>query len=127
VIVMNVTQDSWGLEMRDGAVMDGDKAEHVKEAAAVIGQYCEIIGVRSFPGLADRDLDYRDEVVGQFVKYAGVPVVSLESAIRHPLQSLTDLIPSKSTKPGPARKWCLPGRRTPRPCRRPCPTPSPSG
>ncbi len=92
VIVMNVTQDSWGLEMVDGAVMDGDKAEHVKEAAAVVGQYCDIIGVRSFPGLLDREKDYNDEVIRQFVKYAGVPVVSLESSIRHPLQSFTDLI-----------------------------------
>jgi N-succinyl-L-ornithine transcarbamylase len=93
--------------MRDGAVMDGDKAEHVKEAAAVIGQYCEIIGVRSFPGLADRDLDYRDEVIGQFVKYAGVPVVSLESAIRHPLQSLTDLITIEEHKTRPRPKVVL--------------------
>jgi N-succinyl-L-ornithine transcarbamylase len=107
VIVMNVAQDSWGLEMQDGAVMDGDKAEHVKEAAAVIGQYCEIIGVRSFPGLADRDLDYRDEVIGQFVKYAGVPVVSLESAIRHPLQSLTDLITIEEHKTRPRPKVVL--------------------
>jgi N-succinyl-L-ornithine transcarbamylase len=109
VIVMNVSQDSWGLEMLDGAVMDGDKAEHVKEAAAVVGQYCDIIGVRSFPGLADRDLDYRDEVIGQFVRYAGVPVISLESAIRHPLQSLTDLITieeyKKTARPKVVLTW----------------------
>jgi N-succinyl-L-ornithine transcarbamylase len=92
VIVMNVNQDSWGLEMQDGAIMDGDKAEHVKEGAAVIGQYCDIIGVRSFAGLTDRGKDRQEEVISQFVKYAGVPVISLESALRHPLQSLTDLI-----------------------------------
>lgn len=92
VIVMNVTQDSWGLEFEDGAIMNGDKAEHVKEAAAVIGQYCDIVGVRSFPSLIDRDKDYADVVINQFRKYAGVPLVSLESATRHPLQSLTDLI-----------------------------------
>jgi N-succinyl-L-ornithine transcarbamylase len=89
---MNVTQDSWGLEMQDGAVMDGDKAEHVKEGAAVIGQYCDIIGVRSFASLTDKEKDLQEEVISQFVKYAGVPVLSLESALRHPLQSLTDVI-----------------------------------
>lgn len=92
VIVMNVTQDGWGLEMQDGAVMDGDKAEHVKEGAAVIGQYCDIIGVRSFAGLTDKAKDREDEVLMQFVRYAGKPIISLESALRHPLQSLTDLI-----------------------------------
>jgi N-succinyl-L-ornithine transcarbamylase len=92
VIIMNVTQDSWGLEMQDGAVMDGDKAEHVKEGAAVIGQYCDIIGVRSFASLTDKEKDLQEEVISQFVKYAGVPVLSLESALRHPLQSLTDVI-----------------------------------
>jgi N-succinyl-L-ornithine transcarbamylase len=92
VMVMNVTQDSWGLEMQDGAVMDGDKAEHVKEGAAVIGQYCDIIGVRSFAGLTDKEKDWQEEVISQFVKYAGVPIISLESALRHPLQSLTDII-----------------------------------
>jgi N-succinyl-L-ornithine transcarbamylase len=92
VIVMNVTQDSWGLEMQDGAVMDGDKAEHVKEGAAVIGQYCDIIGVRSFAGLTDKEKDRQEEVISQFVKNAGVPIISLESALRHPLQSLTDVI-----------------------------------
>jgi N-succinyl-L-ornithine transcarbamylase len=92
VIIMNVTQDSWGLEMQDGAIMDGDKAEHVKEGAAVIGQYCDIIGVRSFASLTDKEKDMQEEVISQFVKYAGVPVISLESALRHPLQSLTDVI-----------------------------------
>jgi N-succinyl-L-ornithine transcarbamylase len=92
VIVMNVTQDSWGLEMVDGAIMDGDKAEHVKEAAAVIGQYCDIIGVRSFASLTDKQKDEEEEVIQSFVRYAGRPIISLESALRHPLQSLTDLI-----------------------------------
>jgi N-succinyl-L-ornithine transcarbamylase len=92
VMVMNVTQDSWGLEMQDGAIMDGDKAEHVKEGAAVIGQYCDIIGVRSFASLTDKEKDLQEEVISQFVKYAGVPIISLESALRHPLQSLTDVI-----------------------------------
>jgi N-succinyl-L-ornithine transcarbamylase len=72
--------------------MNGDKAEHISEAAAVIGQYCDIVGVRSFPGLQNREEDYSEKVLNQFIKYTGRPIVSLESATRHPLQSLTDLI-----------------------------------
>lgn len=97
VIILNVGQDSWGLEMEEGTpenpiVMNGANAEHVKEAAAVIGQYCDIIGVRSFAKLQDRDNDYSELVFEQFRKYAGVPIVNLESATRHPLQSLADCI-----------------------------------
>ncbi|MGM9507150.1 N-acetylornithine carbamoyltransferase [Larkinella sp. GY13] len=92
VIMMNVGQDSWGLEMEEGTVMDGDKAEHVKEAAAVVGKYCDIVAVRAFAGLKDREQDYREVVMNQFKKYAGVPIVNLESATRHPLQSLADCI-----------------------------------
>lgn len=92
VIMMNVGQDSWGLEMEDGVIMNGDKAEHIKEAAAVIGRYCDIIGIRSFAGLQDREKDYAEIVFEQFKKYAEVPIVNLESATRHPLQSLADCI-----------------------------------
>lgn len=92
VIMMNVGQDSWGLEMEEGTVMNGDKAEHVKEAAAVVGKYCDIVAVRAFAGLQDREQDYREVVLNQFKKYAGVPIVNLESATRHPLQSLADCI-----------------------------------
>ncbi|MFC0181107.1 N-succinyl-L-ornithine transcarbamylase [Pseudarcicella hirudinis] len=92
VIVMNVGADSWQLEMEEGVIMNSDKAEHVKEAAAVVGQYCDIVGVRSFPSLTDREADYSEKVMNQFVKYTGRPIISLESATRHPLQSLTDLI-----------------------------------
>ncbi|WP_266367394.1 N-acetylornithine carbamoyltransferase [Tellurirhabdus rosea] len=91
-MVMNVGQDSWGLEMEEGIVMNGDKAEHVKEAAAVIGKYCDVIGIRAFAGLQDREKDYAEIVLNQFKKYAGVPIVNLESATRHPLQSLADCI-----------------------------------
>jgi N-succinyl-L-ornithine transcarbamylase len=103
VMVMNVTQDSWGLEMADGVVMNGDKAEHVKEAAAVIAQYCEVIAVRSFADLKDRDVDYQEIVINKFRQYAGVPIVNLESATRHPLQSLADCITiaEHKTKPRP--------------------------
>ena len=72
--------------------MDGNKAEHIIEAAAVIGEYCDIIGLRSFPGLIDRDVDYSEEFLSNLIKYAGVPVISLESATRHPLQSLADML-----------------------------------
>jgi len=92
VITMNVGQDGWGLEMEEGVIMNGDKAEHVKEAAAVIGSYCDIIGIRSFAGLQDREKDYAEVVFQQFKKYAQVPIVNLESATRHPLQSLADCI-----------------------------------
>jgi N-succinyl-L-ornithine transcarbamylase len=92
VMVMNVGADSWQLEMNEGVIMNGDKAEHISEAAAVIGQYCDIVGVRSFPGLVDREADYSELVLKQFMKYTGKPIVSLESSTRHPLQSLTDLI-----------------------------------
>lgn len=97
VMIMNVGQDSWGLEMEEGVLMNGDKAEHVREAAAVIGRYCDIIGIRAFAELKDRDQDYRDQVMHQFAQYAGtarrpVPIVNLESATRHPLQSLADCI-----------------------------------
>ncbi|GAA5028541.1 N-acetylornithine carbamoyltransferase [Marivirga lumbricoides] len=92
VIVMNMDKDSWALETREGVIMDGDKAEHAKEAVAVMGEYCDIIGVRSFPGLKDKEADYREEMLNIFLKYVGIPVVSLESATRHPLQSLADLV-----------------------------------
>lgn len=91
-MVMNVGQDSWGLEMEDGVVMNGDKAEHVREAAAVIGRYCDVIGIRAFAGLQDREKDYAEIVLNQFRNYADVPIVNLESATRHPLQSLADCI-----------------------------------
>jgi N-succinyl-L-ornithine transcarbamylase len=107
VMVMNVNQDSWGLEMMDGVVMNGDKAEHVKEAAAVIGQYCDIIAVRSFAELKDRDADYQEIVINKFKQHAGVPIVNLESATRHPLQSLADCITIEEYKTKPRPKVVL--------------------
>ena len=98
VMIMNVGQDSWGLEMEEGVLMNGDKAEHVREAAAVIGRYCDIIGIRAFAELKDRDADYREQVMHQFAKYAQVPIVNLESATRHPLQSLADCITIEEAK-----------------------------
>jgi N-succinyl-L-ornithine transcarbamylase len=91
-MVLNINEDSWKIETEFGVVMNGDKAEHIKEAAAVIGRYCDIIGVRSFPSLKNREADYSETVIHQFMQYAGVPVVSMESATRHPLQSFADVI-----------------------------------
>jgi len=92
VIVMNIHADSWKLEFEDGAVMNEGKAEHIKDAAAVMGQYCQIIGIRAFANLKNRDEDYEESIQKAFMRYAGVPIISLESATRHPLQSLADLI-----------------------------------
>lgn len=92
VMVLNMDKDGWALETQDGVVMNSTTVEHIREAAAVMGEYCDILGLRSFPGLKDRDLDYSEDLFNKFVKYCAVPVVSLESATRHPLQSLTDLI-----------------------------------
>ena len=109
VMIMNVGQDSWQLEMEDGVIMNGDKAEHVKEAAAVIGSYCDIVAVRAFAGLQDRDADYREIVMEKFRQYAGVPIVNLESATRHPCQSLADLITieeyKKTARPKVVLTW----------------------
>jgi len=82
----------WPLEFDDGVVMNIDRPEHIKEAAAVLSQYCDILGLRAFPSLTDRNKDYSDFVFNQFEKYASVPVVSFESAIYHPLQGLADMI-----------------------------------
>lgn len=91
-IVFNASQDAWTLEFEDGAVMNGSTAEHVKDAAPILGNYFDILGVRTFPALKNRGEDYAEKILSQFVKYAGVPVISLESATVHPLQSLTDII-----------------------------------
>jgi N-succinyl-L-ornithine transcarbamylase len=91
-MVLNIDKEGWALELQDGAIMNGTTVEHVREAAAVLGQYVDIIGVRSFPGLKNRDEDYSEAIFNKFVQYCGVPVVSLESATRHPLQSLADLL-----------------------------------
>jgi len=98
VMVLNAGSDSWTLETRDGVVMDGAATEHIKEAAGVMGQYCDILGIRTFAGLKDRNEDYNEEIMESFIRYAGVPVVSLESATRHPLQSFADLITIETLK-----------------------------
>jgi N-succinyl-L-ornithine transcarbamylase len=89
VIALNVG-DAWNMEFEDGVVMNTDKAEHIREGAAVMSQFCDILGVRSFPTLSDRERDYQDFTIQKFKQHARVPIVSLEGAIVHPLQSLTD-------------------------------------
>ena len=91
-IVLNIGQDSWKLETELGVVMDGDKSEHLREAIPVIASYCDIIGVRSFAGLSDREYDYNETILRQFIEYSGKPVISLESATVHPGQAFADLI-----------------------------------
>lgn len=109
VMVMNFSGEGWALETKEGVVMDGNKAEHIIEAAAVIGEYCDIIGLRSFPGLVDRRADYSEEILNSLIKYSGVPVISLESATRHPLQSLADMLTieefKKTNKPKVVMSW----------------------
>src|SRR6201985_2884755 len=107
VMVLNMDKEGWALELRDNVIMNGTTVEHIREAAAVMGQYADIIGVRSFPGLKDRDEDYNETVFNKFVEFCGVPVVSLESAARHPLQSLADLITIEELKTRPRPKVVL--------------------
>lgn len=91
-IVLNIGQDSWKLETEMGVVMDGDKSEHLREAIPVMTSYCDIIGIRSFAGLTDREYDYNETVLRQFMEFGGKPVISLESATVHPCQAFADLI-----------------------------------
>ena len=91
-IVLNIGQDSWKLETEMGVVMDGDKSENLREAIPVMTSYCDLIGIRSFAGLKDREFDYNESVLHQFIEYGGKPVISLESATVHPCQAFADLI-----------------------------------
>lgn len=108
-IVMNVSGDAWGLEFEDGTIMNGNTAEHIKEAAAVVSQYCDIIAVRAFPSLTDRVKDESEQVISAFLKHASVPIVNMESATGHPLQALTDAITisehAKKAKPKVVLSW----------------------
>jgi N-succinyl-L-ornithine transcarbamylase len=92
VIVFNVGSEGWALEFEEEAIMSGSTVEHVKDAAPIMGKYFDILAIRTFPSLKNRDDDYSELFIKQFVKYAGIPVVSLESATLHPLQSLTDIM-----------------------------------
>lgn len=94
-IVFNVGADGWALELEEGAVMNGTTVEHIKDAAPIFGSYFDILAVRTFPSLTSKEDDYSEKVLNAFIKYAGIPVISLESATLHPLQSFTDLITIK--------------------------------
>jgi N-succinyl-L-ornithine transcarbamylase len=109
-IVLNMDKEGWALEMQEGAIMNKGTVEHIKDAAAVLGSYFDILAIRAFPSLTNREEDVNDFVFGQFVKYCGKPVISLESAIRHPLQSLADQITMQEnwknkTKPKVVLTW----------------------
>jgi N-succinyl-L-ornithine transcarbamylase len=92
VMVMNIDKEGWALETQDGVIMNGTTVEHIREAAGVMGQYFDILGLRSFPSLKSREEDYSEDILNKFIRYSGLPVVSLESGTLHPLQSLADLI-----------------------------------
>ena len=108
-IVLNINGDSWKLETQLGVVMDGDKSEHLREAIPVIGSYCDIIGVRSFAGLKDKDFDYNETILNQFIEYSGRPVISLESGTVHPCQAFADLLTieehKKTKRPKVVMTW----------------------
>ena len=91
-IVFNVDKEGWTLEFEEGAIMSGNTVEHIKDAAPILGSYFDVLCIRTFPSLKNRDDDYSELFISQFIKYCGVPVISLESATLHPLQSLTDII-----------------------------------
>lgn len=108
-IVMNLNNEGWSLEFENGTVMDGNKAEHIKEAAQVISQYCDVIGIRSFPTLTDKEKDEEEQVINAFVKYSSIPVISLEGATEHPLQAVADALTiqeyKKKRKPKVVLTW----------------------
>lgn len=91
-IVFNVDKEGWALEFEEGAIMSGNTVEHIKDAAPILGNYFDMLCIRTFPSLKNREDDYSELYISQFIKYCGVPVISLESSTLHPLQSLTDII-----------------------------------
>lgn len=94
-IVFNVDKEGWALEFEEGAIMNGTTVEHIKDAAPILGSYFDMLAIRTFPSLKNKEEDYSEQFIRQFIKYANVPVISLESATLHPLQSLTDVITIK--------------------------------
>ncbi|MDR0430391.1 MAG: N-acetylornithine carbamoyltransferase [Tannerellaceae bacterium] len=108
-MVLDVNQGAWKLETERGTVMDGDKPEHIREAIPVMGSYCDIIGVRSFARFENKDEDYNEKVLNEFIRYSGKPVFSMEAATRHPLQSYADLITieeyKKTDRPKVVMTW----------------------
>ena len=107
VVVLDVNQGAWKLETERGVVMDGDKSEHLLEAIPVMASYCDLIGVRTFAGLQNREADYAENILSQFIRYSGKPVFSMESATAHPLQAFADLITINEHKQKPRPKVVL--------------------
>src|SRR5690606_5444345 len=103
-VVFNIGSEGWALEFEDGAIMNGNTVEHIKDAAPVLGSYFDILCIRTFPSLKSREEDYSEKVLMKFIEHAGIPVISLESATLHPLQSLTDLITITETLPSGIKK-----------------------
>lgn len=106
-MVMNFSQESWALEFEHGTKMSGLRSEHVKEAAAVVSQYCDMIAIRAFASLSDKEKDEAEIVLRSFAKYASVPIINMESATAHPLQALADAITIKEFKPNHKPKVLL--------------------
>ena len=115
VIVLDINQGAWKLETERGVIMDGDKPEHLLEAIPVMGCYCDIIGVRSFARFENREYDYNEVILNQFIQYSGRPVFSMEAATRHPLQSFADLITIEEYKQKPRPKVVMTWAPHPRP------------
>ncbi|WP_200979400.1 N-acetylornithine carbamoyltransferase [Echinicola sp. 20G] len=109
VIVLNMDKEGWALEMEDGAIMNQGKVEHIRDAAGVLGSYFDVLALRAFPSLTNKSEDSEDFILNQFIKHSGLPVISLESAIRHPLQSLADMVTidehKKKEKPKVVLTW----------------------
>ncbi len=106
-IVLDIAQGAWKLETERGVIMDGDKPEHLLEAVPVMGCYCDVIGVRAFARFENKQEDYEEMILNQFIRYSGRPVISLEAATRHPLQSFADLITIEEYKSKPRPKVVL--------------------
>jgi N-succinyl-L-ornithine transcarbamylase len=106
-MVMNFSQESWALEFEDGTKMSGLRSEHVKEAAAVVSQYCDMVAIRAFASLSDKEKDEAEIVLRSFAKYASVPIINMESATAHPLQALADAITIKEFQPAHKPKVVL--------------------
>jgi N-succinyl-L-ornithine transcarbamylase len=110
-IVFNVDKEGWALEFEEEAIMSGNTVEHVKDAAPIMGNYFDILCIRTFPSLKNKEDDYSELYIKQFIKYSGIPVVSLESATLHPLQSLTDIVTITETLGGLGANAGAAGRR----------------
>ncbi|MBT8312443.1 MAG: N-acetylornithine carbamoyltransferase [Flavobacteriaceae bacterium] len=115
VMVMNFGKEGWALEFADGTIMDGDRAEHVREAARVVSQYCDILGIRAFAGLKDKSEDESEQVLNGFIDHSTIPVINLESALGHPLQALADAITIAEHKTSKRPKVVLTWAPHPRP------------